>query len=108
MIRPRYLPPDACFDDPAAHLNPPESTVDDRAFTVASGGFSRVGEWITRGRGGIKQRALRFDIVLLCIFPQFLPCKRPRAAWVARQHGLSRQRVSLLQQEFAREIGPHI
>ncbi|HUB67480.1 MAG TPA: hypothetical protein VL981_08355 [Candidatus Methylacidiphilales bacterium] len=37
-----------------------------------------------------------------------LPCKRPSASWCARQHGVSRQRASRLQQEFARELGGNI
>jgi hypothetical protein len=68
----------------------------------------RVGEWITRGRSGVKNRALRTDIVLLSITPEFLPCKHPSAAWVASQHGVSRQRASELWREFADYIGPYI
>ena len=110
MIMPRHLPPNSYFDDPAANLDHADRAASEQtlAFALASGGFTRIGEWITRGRGGAKQRALRSDLVLLCICPQFLPCKRPSAAWCARQHGVSRQRASLLQQEFAREFGDYI
>jgi hypothetical protein len=67
-----------------------------------------IAEWITRGRGGKTNRALRADIAILSINPSFLPCKRPSAAWVARQHGVSRQRASELWREFASEIAPYI
>jgi hypothetical protein len=109
MIMPRYMPPDAYFDDPAEKLDHADGAISENnlAFALASGGFTRIGEWITRGRGGARQRALRSDIVLLCICPHFL-CKRPSAAWVARQHGVSRQRASLLQQKFAREFGDYL
>src|ERR1700677_551054 len=110
MIRPRYLPPDAYFDDPAEKLDHGDHAASDRnlAFVLASTGLTRVGDWITRGRGGITQRALRIDIVLVCICPQFLPCKRPSAAWVGRQHGVSRTRVNHLRKDFASFIAPYI
>ena len=110
MIRPRYLPPDAYFDDPAETLDHGNHATSDRnlAFVLASTGLTRVGDWITRGRGGITQRALRIDIVLMCICPQFLPCKRPSAAWVGRQHGVSRTRVNHLRKDFAGFIAPYI
>ena len=57
------------------------------------GGLTRVHEWITRGRGGAKQRGLRSDLVTLCICPHLLPCKSPSASRCARQHGVSRQRA---------------
>ncbi len=57
---------------------------------------------------GWGQRGLRSDLVTLCICPHLLPCKRPSASWCARQHGVSRQRASRLQQEFARELGANI
>jgi hypothetical protein len=78
------------------------------AFTFAGALHARIHEWITRGRGGVRQRALRSDISLLCISPDSFLCKHPCAAWVARQHGVSRQRASLLQKEFAREFGDYI
>jgi hypothetical protein len=110
MIMPRHAPPGAYVDDPASKLDHADRAASEQtlAFALASGGFTRIGEWITRGRGGAKQRALRSDLVLLCICPQFLPCKRPSAAWCARQHGVSRQRASRLQQEFAREFGDNL
>ena len=107
MIMPRYMPPDAYFDDPAGKMDPAPRD-DSLAFALAGGGIIRVQEWITRGRGGAKQRGLRSDLVTLCICPHLLPCKRPSASWCARQHGVSRQRASRLQQEFAREFGDHI
>jgi hypothetical protein len=107
VIRPRYMPPDAGFDDPVDRLDPVPRD-DSSSFALAGRGITRVQEWITRGRGGAKQRGLRSDLVTLCICPHLLPCKRPSASWCARQHGVSRQRASLLQQEFARELGANI
>ena len=107
MIMPRYMPPDAYLDDPATKMEPAPRD-DNLAFALAGGGITRVQEWITRGRGGAKQRGLRSDLVTLCICPHLLPCKRPSASWCARQHGVSRQRASRLQQEFARELGANI
>ena len=108
MIKPRHMPPDAYWDDPAENLDRPESNVRDLAFVFAGALHARINEWITRGRGGVKQRALRSDISLLCICPELFKCKRPRAAWVGRQHGVSRQRASLLQKKFAREFADYI
>ena len=107
MIRPRYMPADACFDDPVDKLDPVPPD-DSSSFALAGRGITRVQEWITRGRGGAKQRGLRSDLVTLCICPHLLPCKRPSASWCARQHGVSRQRASRLQQQFARELGANI
>ncbi len=107
MIMPRHLPPDAYFEDPAANIDPAPRD-DSLVFALAGDGIARVQEWITRGRGGAKQRGLRSDLVTLCICPHLLPCNRPSASWCARQHGVSRQRASLLQQEFAREVGDNI
>jgi hypothetical protein len=110
MMKPRYVPPDAYFDDPADKIDLADRAESQRKLTyaLASDALTRCGEWITRGRGGVKNRALRADIVLLSVTPQFLPCKHPSAAWVARQHGVSRQRVSELWREFAEYIGPCI
>ena len=109
MIMPRQAPPGAYVDDPAETIDRADraESAHTLVLALASEGFTRIGEWITRGRGGARQRALRSDIVLLCICPHFL-CKRPSAAWVARQHDVSRQRASLLQQEFVREFGDHL
>jgi hypothetical protein len=108
MIMPRHAPPGAYNDDPAEKCDRPENNLRDMAFTFAGALHARIHEWITRGRGGVKQRALRSDISLLCVSPDSFQCKRPCAAWVARQHGVSRQRASLLQKEFAREFGDYI
>jgi hypothetical protein len=106
MIRPRYLPPGASFDDLAASL---DKTAGEHALAIAIAvvGLTRVQEWITRG-GGARQRALRSDLVTLSICPHLLPCKRPSASWCAREHGVSRQRASILHQEFARELGDYL
>jgi hypothetical protein len=106
MIALRNLPPDACIDDPAANLEPMEVDLRSRAFSLAAHGMTRIKEWATRG--DVKQRALRHDLVTLCMCPQFLPCKRPSAAWCGRQHGVSRQYASRLQQEFTRAFGDHL
>jgi hypothetical protein len=110
MIMPRHMPPDAYFDDPAEKIDRADQAESQRKLTcaLASDALTRFGEWITRGRSGVKNRALRTDIVLLSITPEFLPCKHPSAAWVASQHGVSRQRASELWREFADYIGPYI
>jgi hypothetical protein len=72
MISLRPLPPDACIDDPVANLEPMEGDVRSRALSMASHGITRIKEWATRGDA--KQRALRHDLVTLCMCPQFLPC----------------------------------
>lgn len=105
MIMPRHMPSDAYFDDPAAKLDSLAS-VQPSSFTLASHGITRIKEWATRGKA--KQRALRHDLVTLCLCPQMLPCKHPSAAWCAREHGVSRQYASRLQQEFVREIGEYL
>jgi len=110
MIKPRYLPPTACFDDPADKIDSAgrQSANATRVHALASHALTRCGEWITRGRGGVKNRAFRTDIVLLSITPQFLPTKYPSAAWVGQQHGVSRQRASELWREFSIYLGPYI
>jgi hypothetical protein len=106
MIALRNLPPNACCDDPGANLEPVEVDLRSRAFSLAAHGITLIKEWATRGDA--KQRALRHDLVTLCMCPQFLPCKRPSAAWCGRQHGVSRQYASRLQQEFTRAFGDHL
>ena len=104
MSKPRYTPPEGYyFDDPADKLDPvdPAKAEQDRVDQKASHVLTRVGEWITRGRGGLTNRFFRFDIVLSCVTPQFLPTNRPSAAWVAREHGRSRQRARDLREEFS-------
>jgi hypothetical protein len=105
MIQLRNPPPGAYFDDPVANLERPAGE-QDSPFALAGHGITRIKEWAARGN--TKQRALRHDLVTLCICPQLLPCKHPSAAWCARQHGVSRQYASRLQQEFARDLGEHI
>ena len=105
MIMARYLPPDACLDDPVEKLAPAASSAPS-PFALASYGLTRIKEWAARG--GTRQRALRHDLVTLCLCPQFLPCKRPSAAWCGRQHGVSREYASRLCREFAREFGDYL
>ncbi len=100
-----HAPPGAYVDDPAANLNP-VSSERDSSFALASHGVTRIKEWASRGKA--KQRALRHDLVTLCICPEFLPCKHPSAAWVGRQHGVSREYASRLCREFARKFGDYI
>ena len=110
MIRPYSLPPDAYFDDPAEKIDQSDSTEIDRKLisAKASDALTRCNEWITRGRSGATNRSLRADIVLLSITPHFLPTKRPSAAWIAKEHNISRQRVSELWREFSAYIGESI
>src|ERR1700761_8265155 len=75
-------------------------------FALASHGLTRIKEWAARGEA--KQRALRHDLVTLLICPQFLPCKRPSAAWCGRQHGVSREYASRLCRQFACEFGDYM
>ncbi len=110
MIRPLHMPPDAYFDDPADKIDLADRAQSEANLThaLASGALTCMGEWVTRGRGGATNRAFRADIVLLSVTPHFLPTKRPCAAWVARQHGVSRQRASELWREFAEYIAPYV
>lgn len=108
MTVPRRVPSDACFDDPADKLDGVDESARDIAFVLASTGLTRIGDWITQGRGDAHQRALRSDIVLMCICPQFLPCKRPSCAWLSHQHGVSRTWANNLRKEFARFVGPYV
>ena len=110
MIKPLHLPPNSYFDDPADKIDLADrvESQSNVIHALASGALTCVAEWTTRGRGGVTNRALRGDIVLLCIGKQFLPCKRPSAAWVGRQHGVSRQRASELWREFGNYIAPYL
>jgi hypothetical protein len=105
MIMPRNAPPGAYNDDPAATLDPVASDRDAH-FAMASHGITRIKEWASQG--SVKQRALRGDLVTLCMCPKLLPCDHPSAAWVGRQHGVSREYASRLCREFARKFGDYI
>jgi hypothetical protein len=105
MIMPRHVPANAYFDDPAEKIDV-EAGEHPSAFALAGIGLTRIKEWASRGRA--KQRALRGDLVTLCLCPQMLPCKHPTAAWCAKEHGVSRQWASRLQQEFVREFGDYL
>jgi hypothetical protein len=118
MIMPRNAPLGSYIDDPADNIDHAANNLDhadaaesqrDLAYAISSDGLRFVAEWITRGRNDPKQRAMRSDVFLLCIHPDFLPCKRrPSAAWVARQHGVSRERIRILRNEFRDAIAPYI
>ena len=99
MIRPRYLPSGACFDDPAGRL---DATVEIVSYALAGETLHFVFDWIMQGK--IQQRSLRFHLVVLCLWPQLLPCKRPSASWCARIHGVSRQWATRLKKDFARAV----
>jgi hypothetical protein len=105
---PRHLSADAYFDDPVEKLDGVDESARDIAFVLASTGLTRIGDWITQSHGGARQRALRVDLVLLCVCPQFLPCKHPSCAWVGRQHGVSGVRANRLRRDFARLVAPYI
>lgn len=98
MIRPRYLPPPVPLDHPAS--------VEIVSYALAGEALHFVFDWIMQGDAS--QRSLRFHLVVLCLWPQLLPCKHPSASWCARVHGVSRQWASRLQQDFARTIGDKI
>ena len=110
MIRPRYLPPDAYIDDPSERLDPHDSPqiAKDEMFSMAGNLLIRLHEWITRGRNQMRDRAFRTDMVLLYISPCLLNCKHPTAAWVARQHGVTRQRASDVGIAFSQEFGEYL
>ena len=101
MIRPRYMPPGACFDDPAARLDH-SASVEMVSYALAGETLHFVFDWIMQG--GLSQRSLRFHLVVLYLWPQLLPCKRPSASWCARIHGVSRQWATLLKKDFARTV----
>ncbi len=102
--KPRYTPPEGYyFDDPSEKIDGKNSK-DDEIKKLASHVVRRVSEWVTRKRDAT-HRALRSDVVFLYVAPDHLPCKRPSAAWVAQQHGVSRQRASELGREFAKSFG---
>ncbi len=65
------MPPDAYFDDPVERIDRADSAESQRKLTcaMASDALTRFGEWITRGRCGVKNRAPRSEIVLLSINP---------------------------------------
>ena len=100
MIRPRYLPPGACFDDPSVRLDRPE--VELVSYALAGEALRFVFDWIMEG--DVSQRSLRFHLVVLCLWPQLLPCKRPSASWCASIHGVSRQWATRLKQDFGRTV----
>ncbi len=107
MIMPRHLPPDACFDDPVDKLDPiKDESEPTKAYAMAAHGLKRIKAWAAQGN--VRQRAMRDDLVTLCMCPEYLPCKRPSASWVAQQHGVSREYTSRLCREFARKFGNYI
>jgi hypothetical protein len=101
MIRPRYMPPDGYLDDPAARLDH-SASVEMVSYALAGETLHFVFDWIMQG--GLSQRSLRFHLVVLYLWPQLLPCKRPNASWCARIHGVSRQWATLLKNDFARTV----
>jgi hypothetical protein len=114
MIMPRNAPPGAYIDHPADKLDPIDRAETERNEVVALAGalLARVHEWITRGRNRAKDRAFRSDIAILYLSgdraSELFDCKRPSAAWVGRQHGVSRQRASDVGIEFSEEFGDYL
>jgi hypothetical protein len=102
---PRNAPPGAYIDDPVANLEPATNERDSH-FAMASHGLTRIKEWAARGDA--KQRALRDDLVTLCICPEMFLYNKPSAAWVGRQHGVSREYASRLCREFVRKFGDYL
>jgi hypothetical protein len=101
MIRPRYLPPNSCFDDPASRMDQSE-VVETVSYALAGEALHFVFDWIIQGE--VEQRSLRFHLVALTLWPQLLPCKRPTASWCARIHGVSRQWATRLKKDFSRAM----
>ena len=105
MIRSIWSLPEFYFKDPAANLDCiPNDDLLANALTKLE--VIRFYEWINRGNAN--QRALRSDLVSLCICPQLLPCKYPSAAWCAREHNVTREYASRLQRDFVRQFGDYI
>jgi hypothetical protein len=100
MIMPRNAPPGACMDDPVETLDP---VVNDRDlhFAMASHGITRIKEWAAQGNA--KQRALRGDLVTLCMCLPALPGIRPHVRCL---HPVSRAAVPLPSPCAAKVTGP--
>jgi hypothetical protein len=105
MIQRLRPPAGSYFDDPAANLDRGQND-DALADALTKLEVIRFYEWINRGDA--RQRALRSDLVSLCICPQLLPCKHPSAAWCAREHDVTREYASRLQRDFVRQFGDYI
>jgi len=105
MIRPRRIPPNSYFDDPATRLDEPTQ---DEVLSIALAGeaLQRIFDWIMEG--DVEQRSLRYHLVVLCLFPQLLPCSRPSAAWCARIHGVSREWASRLRRNFVAQFNGNL
>ncbi len=101
MIRPRYLPPNSCFDDPASRMDQSE-VVETVSYALAGEALHFVFDWIIQGE--VEQRSLRFHLVALTLWPHLLPCTRPTISWCARIHGVSRQWATRLKQDFTRAV----
>jgi hypothetical protein len=110
MIKLTHLAPNACINDPVLNTDKAYQVENetDAVRALASDALIRIAEWITREGQGTANRALRTDIVILAIGRHLLPCQRPSAAWIARQHGVSRQRTSQLWREFAEYTAPYL
>jgi hypothetical protein len=100
MIRPRHVSAQECSVDPSANLDRPE--VELVSYALAGEALRFVFDWIMEG--DVEQPSLRFHLVVLCLWPQLLPCKRPSASWCASIHGVSRQWATRLRQDFARSM----
>ncbi len=105
MIRSISHPPESYFNDPGGNIDK-ASNDEILANALTKLEVIRFYEWINRGDA--RQRALRSDLVSLCICPQLLPCKYPSAAWCAREHGVTREYASRLRRDFVRQFGDYI
>lgn len=75
-------------------------------FAMAGEVMYRAFKWIMHGN--VAQRSLRMHLVVLCISPHVLPCKKPSSSWCAKIHGVSRQWAHRLLQEFTHELGLNV
>jgi len=98
------LPAGSYFDDPGSAER--AAQVDALAIALTRLEIVLFYDWINRGDA--RQRALRSDLVSLCICPHLLPCKHPSAAWCAREHGVSEEYAARLRRDFVRQFADYI
>jgi hypothetical protein len=73
---------------------------------LASEALHRISDWIMQG--DLQQRSLRFHLVMLCLFPQLLPCKHPSAAWCGEIHGVSGEWARRLRRDFISQFNGNL
>ena len=104
MTTPIRLPAGSYFDDPGNSER--AAQVDALAIALTRLEIVLFYDWINRGDA--RQRALRSDLVSLCICPHLLPCKHPSAAWCAREHRVSQEYAQRLRRDFVRRFAEYI